>query len=398
MVASSAMEVSSTMSWRQSTIGDEATLQRGFDITRTQQRTGNVPVVSSSGVASSHDTSMVKGPGVVIGRKGTLGTVFYIETDFWPHDTTLWVKDFHSNDPRYVYYFFKTLNVAHLDVGAANPTLNRNHIHPIPIMWPSLPVQLKIAAILSAYDDLIENNIRRIALLEAMAQALYREWFVRFRFPGNETASLVDSPLGPIPDGWRVTAFTDVADVLSGGTPKTTEPTYWDGDIPFFGPKDARPNFYVTDTEKAITEAGLAACNSTLYPKDAVFITARGTVGKVVMPAVPMAMNQSCYALIGRNGIDQRFLFLLTRESVDQLKKNATGAVFDAIVVDTFRSLNVVQPPIHVTQQFGVSLSPLFESVINLLSQNTNLRRTRDLLLPKLISGEIDVSEIVPSN
>ncbi len=112
------------------------------------------------------------------------------------------------------------------------------------------------------------------------------------------------------------------------------------------------------------------------------------------MPAVPMAMNQSCYALVGRNGVDQRFLFLLTQESVSQLKKNATGAVFDAIVVDTFRALSVIQPPTHLTQQFGTEVSSVFESVINLLSRNANLRRTRDLLLPKLVSGAVDVAAL----
>src|ERR1017187_7298327 len=111
-------------SWRRSTIGAEATLQRGFDITAKDFRPGSVPVISSSGRSGCHDTPMVKGPGVVIGRKGTLGTVFYVETDFWPHDTTLWVKDFHGNHPKFVYYFFKSLRVMHLDVGTANPTLN----------------------------------------------------------------------------------------------------------------------------------------------------------------------------------------------------------------------------------------------------------------------------------
>ncbi len=119
--------------WVETTVGEQVLLQRGFDITKDQQRLGNVPVVSSGGIKSYHDTAMVKAPGVVIGRKGTLGKAFYLESDFWPHDTTLWVKEFNGNDPRLVYYFFTGLDVARLDSGTANPALNRNQVHPIKI-------------------------------------------------------------------------------------------------------------------------------------------------------------------------------------------------------------------------------------------------------------------------
>ncbi len=112
--------------WRRTTIGAEVTFQRGFDITKKEQRPGTVPVISSSGVSSFHDTATVRGPGVVIGRKGTLGTAFYVAEDFWPHDTTLWVTDFHGNEPEFVYYFFRSYDVTRLDVGSSNPTLNRN--------------------------------------------------------------------------------------------------------------------------------------------------------------------------------------------------------------------------------------------------------------------------------
>jgi len=127
-----------------STIGDQILLQRGFDITKEQQQKGKVPVVSSGGVKSFHDKAMVHAPGIVIGRKGTLGKVFYLEKDFWPHDTTLWVKDFKENDPRFVYYFFIGLDVKSLNSGAANPALNRNQVHPIKVQWYSKHLQQEI--------------------------------------------------------------------------------------------------------------------------------------------------------------------------------------------------------------------------------------------------------------
>jgi type I restriction enzyme S subunit len=149
-------------------IGDVLTFQRGFDITKNEQSDGDVPIVSSSGVSSFHNKWKVKGPGVVIGRKGTLGTVHFLCRNYWPHDTTLWIKDFKGNEPRFLSYFLRTLRLETFDVGAANPTLNRNHVHGIRVVFPEkIDTQRRIAAILAPYDGLIENNRRRIASLEA---------------------------------------------------------------------------------------------------------------------------------------------------------------------------------------------------------------------------------------
>ena len=144
----------------------------------------------------------------------------------------------------------------------------------------ALPVHdtpARIADILSAYDDLIENNRRRMALLEDAARQLYREWFVRLRFPGHEHTRITNG----VPEGWeKGTAFAAM-EVLSGGTPKTTVTDYWDGEIPFYTPKDAADTPYVVQTQRSITDLGLKNCNSRLYGPNTVFISARGTVGKL---------------------------------------------------------------------------------------------------------------------
>lgn len=302
-------------------------------------------------------------------------------------------------EPAYVSYLLNGPQVQGTIYGMTNgvtvPHLNMKDVRTLPIPEiPPVPTQRKIGTILSAYDDLIENNLRRIKILEEMAQALYREWFVKFRFPGHEKVRMVDSPLGKIPEGWEAVPFTYIADVLSGGTPKTKIEEYWGGSIPFFAPKDAPDSFYVTNTEKSITEIGLSKCNSRLYQKDTVFITARGTVGKVVMPSMGMAMNQSCYALRGKDGISQQFLFLATKQQVDYLKKNTGGATFDTVVVDTFKRMVVVRPSAVLIDHFSRVVQPLMELVLNTVNKNTNLRQTRDLLLPRLISGELDVSDL----
>ncbi len=281
-----------------------------------------------------------------------------------------------------------------ITTGVNVPHISGKQILDFEFTLPPLPIQRRIAGILSAYDDLIENSQRRIKILEEMARRLYREWFVHFRFPGHETCSFVESPLGEIPEGWEVKPFTCIADVLSGGTPKTDIAHYWDGEIPFFTPRDAPDCFYLQDTEKHITDAGLAKCASLLYPPDTVFITARGTVGKVALPAVDMAMNQSCYALRAKAGVSQRFLFLLTLQQVQYLKMNTGGATFDTIVVDTFRRMEVVAPPTTIVSNFSNRIDPIFDQVNTLQCLVQNLCRTRDLLLPRLLSGQIDVEAL----
>lgn len=155
--------------WIKTTVGHQLTLQRGFDITKKEQQDGPIPVVSSGGVRSYHSKHMVRGPGVVIGRKGTLGSAYYIEADFWPHDTTLWVKDFNENPPRLVYYFFVGLDVKHLDSGAANPALNRNLVHALPVYWPPPAIQSHLVCVL---DKLQSESAKVSKLCESKLEAL----------------------------------------------------------------------------------------------------------------------------------------------------------------------------------------------------------------------------------
>ena len=376
-----------TKHWTKGKLQDLVFFQRGFDITQAQQTEGPVPVISSSGITSYHSEAKAVGPGVVIGRKGTLGSVHYSEVAYWPHDTTLWSKDLRGNNPRFVYFYLHTINFKRFDVGNSNPTLNRNHIHDLPALIPPPDTQDRIAGILSAYDDLVENNRRRMALLEEAARQLYREWFVRLRFPGHEHTRITNG----VPEGWERTTAHAAMDVLSGGTPKTTVPDYWDGEIPFYTPKDAVDSSYVLDAERSITELGLKNCNSRLYAPDTVFISARGTVGKLNLASKPMAMSQSCYALIGKGYVSQFFLFCALKEAIEHFKQHAVGAVFDAIVADTFKLIPFIVPDEKKVRLFEESVVPVFRQVMNLMEQNYKLRATRDLLLPRLMSGEIRI-------
>jgi len=367
----------------------DATANYGRVLQDTSQHTNELGIKNSSARVLPKNT-------VCLSRTASVGYVVVMGRPMaTSQDFVNWVCS-----DRLDYQFLKYVLVSERESflrfasGTTHQTIYFPEVKAFHVCLPPVCVQRRIASILAAYDDLIENNLRRIKILEEMAQNLYREWFVNFRFPGHENVKMVDSELGKVPEGWRRVPFTDIAEVLSGGTPKTKVAEYWDGTIPFFAPKDAPNAFYVTSTEKSITDLGLQKCNSKLYPKNTVFITARGTVGKVILPAFDMAMNQSCYALRGKDGISQFFLFLTTLWQVDYLKKNTGGATFDTIVVDTFRRMKVLNPDASLIADFSSQVEPMFALILNLLSNNITLRKTRDLLLPKLISGELDVSDL----
>ena len=219
--------------WSEVTLGDVLTLQRGFDLPEAKRTPGPYPVIASTGPVGTHHSAAVQGPGVVIGRSGSLGGGQFLKSDFWPLNTTLWVKDFHGNDRHFCYYLLKSLDLAHFNAGSGVPTLNRNHIHPLPVRIAPLPEQRTIAHILGTLDDKIELNRRMNETLEAMARALFKDWFVDFgpvraKMAGREPYlppdvwalfpdRLAPSELGDIPAGWEVRAFATLLDDVIGG-------------------------------------------------------------------------------------------------------------------------------------------------------------------------------------
>ena len=186
-------------------------------------------------------------------------------------------------------------------------------------------------------------------------------------------------------------AVSSIIDVMSGGTPKTTHKEYYDGKIPFYTPKDATDSIFVYSTLTNITEDGLAHCNSQLYPRNTLIITARGTVGKLNLLSVPMAMNQSCFALQFKQKDNPYFLYYAIRTEVAGLKKIANGGIFDTIVIKSFDHIKLTIPPLSLMNNFNLKVCPILEQVKNLSYQNTLLTRQRDLLLPRLMSGKIEV-------
>jgi len=255
------------------------------------------------------------------------------------------------------------------------------------VKLPSIEIQKQIADILSAYDDLIENNQKQIKLLEEAAQRLYKEWFVDLRFPGHENTKIVDG----VPEGWSVYPFSSKVDIMSGGTPKTSISDYYNGKIPFYTPKDSDGAFFAYKTQINITEGGLKNCNSRLYPPKTVIITARGTVGKTTILAVSMAMNQSCYALKMKENDAPYYLFFALNNEIKALQTMANGGVFNTIIGKTFDSINIQIPKDPLIYGFEETVRPFMEQIKNKLQANSKLVEARNRLLLKMMNGEVEV-------
>ena len=398
--------------WVETNLGDVIDLKRGYDLPKRNRTPGPVPLVSSSGVSDYHSEAKVKGPGVVTGRYGTLGQVFFVLQDFWPLNTTLYVRDFKGNDPRFISYFLTGIDYLAYSDKAAVPGLNRNHVHQAEIRFPTdINEQRAIAHILGTLDDKIELNRRMSETLEAMARALFRSWFVDFdpvrakmegRDPGlpKHIADLfpdrlVDSELGKIPEGWELKAIGDLADVVGGGTPSTKEPNYWDGSHHWATPKDLSALAFpvLLDTERRVTDAGLQKISSGLLPIGTVLLSSRAPIGYLAIAEIPVAINQGFIAMRPKASVSNLFLLLWARETHEVILSNANGSTFLEISKKNFRPIPVVTPPTSIMAAFDRIARPLYCRLVSSERESRNLAALRDALLPRLISGELRVKD-----
>ena len=345
--------------------------------------TDNVTKFVTEEKARSLSRSIAHRGDVIVTISGTIGQIAYIPEDSLYDEYLCSQRQFRvSFDSSMVYvpylvFYFHTFEGQNKILSFANqtgvpalsqPLKNFKKIH---LCLPSFQEQRRIASIVETLNDKIENNIKINDNLQQQAAALF--------------SSLYDRSNTEV-------RFTDLIQILGGGTPKTGENTYWNGNIAFFTPKDVGIP-YTLITEKTISKEGLSHCNSRLYPVNTVFVTARGTVGKVGMSGVPMAMNQSCYALVGKE-THQLLVYFYTLKAVDRLKHKASGAVFDAITTRDFESEQIMKLSDDDATAFLRVAEPMFQEVLNNNIENLRLSTLRDSLLPKLMSGEIDVSAV----
>jgi len=408
-------EVSDKLSWKTTTLGEVITLQRGFDLPEAQRELGLHPIVASTGVVGTHAHAMVKGPGVVIGRSGSLGGGQYIKSDFWPLNTTLWVKDFKNNNPRFCYFLLKSLNLAQFNVGSGVPTLNRNHIHHLAVSIPSdVTEQRRIAHVLGTLDDKIENNRKTAKTLEAMVQAIFKSWFVDFdpvraKMAGESRESickrlkitpeildlfpdsLVDSELGEIPEGWVTGLLGSVLNLRR----ERCNPSQETMDRPYV------PIECISSKSLSLTESkpGSQAQSSLtkFYKYDILFGAMRPYFHKVCIAPFNGTTRTTAFVLYPKDVHDFAFgiFSVFSEDTINYATINSTGSTIPyAVWENSLENMLIPIPPKKIRLAFNdVVGSMLLYITDNPYKQLTNLQIIRDTLLPKLISGEIRVPD-----
>ena len=323
------------------------------------------------------------------------------------------IRGNNSTDTTFLEFYLRTLKDqwdALESQGSVFGNAKKEDLEKLLVVWPNPKIRRSIVNILGTLDDKIELNRRMNETLEAMAQALFKSWFVDFdpvraKMEGRPTGlpkeiedlfpdSFEDSELGEIPRGWGIGLFTNVFEIVGGGTPKTSIEKYWNGNIPWFSVEDS-PNesdIWVIDTKRRITEEGLLNSSTKILPIGSVIITARGTVGKIALVGVPMAMNQSCYGIHGKFPANFWTYFSI-KELIAELKQNVHGSVFDTITRNTLERIFLVLPPNKILEVFETQVQSILNNICLNLNESKNLSNIREILLPKLLSGDIRVRQ-----
>jgi len=293
-------------------------------------------------------------------------------------------------DTRYFFYALKGRRHLLLKVasGGAQRNLSGKLIKEFKLPVPPLPVQRRIAGILSAYDELIENSQRRIRLLEAMARAFYREWFVHFRFPGHERIPRVASPLGDIPQGWEVKCTQQFGTVITGKTPSKAKADFYGDDVPFVKTPDMHGNMFILRTSDCLSTAGAESQANKTLPAGSICVSCIGTIGVVSITTEDCQTNQQINSVVLANPASREFLFLRLQDSKQTLENlGANGATMGNVNKGKFEAMEIVCPSDDVLARYHRLVEPMFSEILSLLRKIQNLRRTRDLLLPRLLSG-----------
>jgi type I restriction enzyme S subunit len=343
---------------------------------------------------------------ILLGRRGDIGRRAWVgeyEAGWLCGTGSMRISAGNSREfiPRYLYYYLELPQAiewlqAH-SVGATMPNLSAGIVRQLPVTYPPISTQVEIIGELDSIEALIANTRRRIEILEEMARLLYREWFVHFRFPGHENVELVDSELGLIPKGWVVARVSEVIETIGGGTPSREVDEYWsNGSVQWYTPSDLtrEKSIFAIESSDRITELGLRKSSAKRFPAGSVMLTSRATIGEVSIATSEASTNQGFITCLPSERLTTNYLYFWLNENVPLLKNLAGGATFKELRKSTFRELPILVPDQSEMVRFEERIGPPMTLVKNLLQQNAVLRETRDLLLPRLVSGELDVSDL----
>ncbi len=361
---------------------------------------GKFPVFGFKGIVYYHRKAFGKGPGNIVGRKGSVGEVMFSEAYFWPIDTTYYVEVKKGNDINFWFYFLKTLRLTQRNTHSAVPGLNRNDVYEIEKKIPSYSEQEAIARILSDLDSKIELNIQMNKTLEAIGQALFKHWFVDFEFPNNEGrpymsggGEMVESELGEVPKRWQIACLGDFADILNGFAFKS-EDYVLDGVFLLRTKNFSKEGYTSKSGEIVFLPTGFY----NKYEKyrlrkfDMLLVMVGASVGRMAMvqsDILPALQNQNMWNFRAKNNKYQLYLNYLLRRIVKQNICSASGSARDFFRKDYFRTIKVFVPGVNMLERFCDKIAPLLGRIDSSLSEVNRLLQIRDSLLPRLMSGRI---------
>jgi len=394
--------------WQSGKLGDFIELKRGYDLPQANRQPGSVPLVSSSGISDFQAESKVKGPGVITGRYGTIGQVYFVDRDFWPLNTTLYVRDFKGNDAKFIHYYLKTLDFLAYSDKAAVPGVNRNHLHEASVTLPGLATQKEIAAFLGALDDRIALLRETNTTLEAIAQALFKSWFVDFdpvraKKEGREpegmdadTAALFpdsfeESQLGLVPKGWTISAVYDLAQYVNGAAYRAFEPN---------SERRGLPIIKIAELKAGVTsQTGFSDIKMPLKYKidtrDILFSWSGNpdtSIDTFVWPHGEAWLNQHIFHVVPSADKDRSFVLLTLRylnPVFAELARNKQTTGLGHVTVSDLKQLQVVLPGNSLLERWNEIVDPLLERAFTIEQKAQTLATLRDTLLPRLISGQL---------
>ena len=359
--------------WKEYKLGEIVTFQRGHDLPKDKMIDGDIPVAGSNGIIGYHNQFTKEGPGVTIGRSGNIGIPHYYPNAYWAHNTVLYIVDFKGNDAKFMYYLLKTFDFTQLNTGSAVPSLNRNHIHELPVSIPDVPTQCRIAAILSSLDDKIDLLHRENATLEQMAETLFHQWFV------------VEAK-----EEWEEKPLSFFGKIVCGKTPPKKEKKYFGGQIPFIKIPDMHNNVFVFNSEDTLTEEGVLSQKEKTIPPFSIIVSCIATVGLVVMNAKKAQTNQQINSIIPEKEYYRYFLFLHFRNMYEELNAMASGGTATLnLNTGNFSKILLPCPTDDYLRVFNEQVKDLFLKIYSNQKQIQTLIQTRDGLLPRLMGGEV---------
>ena len=377
-------------------IGDVSKIYSGGDRPEIYSDIQNsecpIPIYSNGldneGLYGYTNKSQIEGDCITVAARGVnIGTVFYRPTPFLPIVRLLSViPDRTLVNAKYLYYYFQIDTI--IGTGSAQPQLTIPFFQKKKILiHEDISYQQKIASILSAYDNLIQNYKKQIEALQTAASELYKEWFVRFRFPGYQTTNFENG----IPEGWNYKRIFELYNTTSGGTPARTNSSYYEnGTIPWVKTGELLDTL-ITDTEEYITEEGLKNSSAKIIEPGSLLCSMYAGVGKLGINVIPMTCSQATCVFTPKSNISIWYLFFWLMRNKEYLESISFGAAQQNISQDIIKKITVLFPSESVTLSFDEKIKPIYKKIQNLMQQITNLTQQRDLLLPRLMSGKLEV-------